>query len=668
MVDPRLVPRGPVLLFLLLAASVPALAGANPALSTYTNAREAHSVTVTEARRGHPVHVRVVVTYYDPYIDTRRSALFVHDSTGSLFIGVPKPLATPLIAGQLIEIAGYSDAGDFAPIAQETSIRVIGESEVPRVAPRVSLSRLMTGEFDGEWVEVEGVVHSVHEYGMNVNLLVAAGDGILSATTVKEAGADYQSLVDATVRIRANAAPVFNGKMQMTGARLFFPNMSQVKVVTPGARDPFAVPVVGVNRLLSYVPHTVYLRMTHVRGRVSLYWPGRFLCIEDSGRGLCVQTGEKTPVALGDLVDIAGFPAMNGLNPTLTDAVFRVRSRAQPRLAASVTAAQALHGEEDQKLVQIEGTLIGKDRAAGDPTMLLSAGKFVFPVVLPDSTWSGAPKSWDEGSVLRVAGICSVQLATNETPHEGLSVPGSFRILLRSPRDVTVLHKPSWWTSAHLFPLLAAFLVMTLCVLGWVIVLRNRVSEQSAVIQRHNQSLRELSLRDGLTGIANRRRFDETLEVELHHAAHSTAPISLLLVDIDHFKALNDRCGHQRGDECLIQVATALASASLRQGDLVARYGGEEFAVILPACDEESAMALGERLRMAVLDLAIPHAGAPPEYCVSISVGVATASSPMAGRTELIGLADAALYEAKRRGRNRTVISATVRKDEMSLG
>jgi diguanylate cyclase (GGDEF)-like protein len=79
-------------------------------------------------------------------------------------------------------------------------------------------------------------------------------------------------------------------------------------------------------------------------------------------------------------------------------------------------------------------------------------------------------------------------------------------------------------------------------------------------------------------------------------------------------------------------------------------------------------MALGERLRMAVLDLAIPHAGAPPEYCVSISVGVATASSPMAGRTELIGLADAALYEAKRRGRNRTVISATVRKDEMSLG
>jgi diguanylate cyclase (GGDEF)-like protein len=284
-------------------------------------------------------------------------------------------------------------------------------------------------------------------------------------------------------------------------------------------------------------------------------------------------------------------------------------------------------------------------------------------VVLPDRDWAKSIPVWAEDSVLRVTGICSVQLPTKETVREGLSVPSSFRILLRSPDDVTVLNGPPWWTANHVLPLLAAVLAITLCALGWVAVLRHRISEQAAVIQQQNATLKDLSFQDGLTGIANRRKFDETLEAEFERATRTSTPLSLLMLDIDHFKSLNDQYGHQCGDECLVRVANALKSTSLRAADLVARYGGEEFAVILPGCEEAGAIAVAESMRIAVLDLAITDANSPFNQSVSISVGAATIL-PGSGESAaaLVGMADAAMYDAKLSGRNRTCLTPTLAK------
>jgi diguanylate cyclase (GGDEF)-like protein len=624
-------------------------------LRTLTTARDAHSLTLEESARAYPVRLRAVVTYYDADIDARHPALFVHDSTGAIFIVVSAPPPTPFRPGTLIEVTGVSAPADFAPIVAKAGVRVIGESHLPVAAPRVSMTQLLTGRYDGQWVEIEGIVHSVREFGKNVSLEIAVGDGSLSATTLKEQGADYSGLIDAKVRIHANAAPVFNRNLQLTGVRLFFPNLEQLKIEEPAIADPFALPALPVDRLLRFTPNIAYRNRVHVRGRVSLQWPGRSLCIQDSARGLCVQTNQDTRLAEGELADLAGFPAIDGLTPTLTDATFRPAGRVQTLTASSVTAEQALGGEQDAKLVQIEGKLIGKDRAAKDPTMVLSSGRFLFPVVLPDRSWGRAMPVWEEGSTLRVTGICSVQVGAAETLREGLSIPASFRILLRSPEDVVVLQRPSWWSAAHLLPVLAAVLAISLCVLGWVAVLRHRVAEQTAVIREQNATLRNLSFHDGLTGIANRRTFDLTLEDEFEKASRSFTPVSLLIVDVDRFKALNDEYGHQRGDECLVRIAHALASVSPRSTDLVARYGGEEFAVILPGYEETAALALAERMRTAVLDLAIAQSGSPFNHCVSISVGAATAF-PASGTTSrsLIGMADWAVYQSKLLGRNRT--------------
>jgi len=171
------------------------------------------------------------------------------------------------------------------------------------------------------------------------------------------------------------------------------------------------------------------------------------------------------------------------------------------------------------------------------------------------------------------------------------------------------------------------------------------------------QQLRELSAIDGLTGIANRRRFDETLQREWLRLRRDQGPLSLIMLDLDHFKKFNDRYGHLAGDRCLQQVAGVLREASRRPGDLAARYGGEEFAVILPATDEPGARQLAERIRSGVAGLAVEHALADAGV-VTVSLGVATlVPQQSANPATLIDCADRALYQAKERGRNQVAVA-----------
>ena len=166
-------------------------------------------------------------------------------------------------------------------------------------------------------------------------------------------------------------------------------------------------------------------------------------------------------------------------------------------------------------------------------------------------------------------------------------------------------------------------------------------------------ALKTLASIDGLTGLANRRAFDIRLDEECRRAQRLGGAVSLLMIDIDHFKAFNDTFGHQGGDDCLKQIAKVIGGELLRPGDLAARYGGEEFGVIMPATPSHGAAVVGERLRHAVEALAISHPSSPLGL-VTLSVGTATAGGADAAHpAALVASADAALYRAKRDGRNR---------------
>ncbi len=206
-------------------------------------------------------------------------------------------------------------------------------------------------------------------------------------------------------------------------------------------------------------------------------------------------------------------------------------------------------------------------------------------------------------------------------------------------------------------------------------VVRARVSMHLR-LKAQSDLLRSLNNLDPLTGIANRRALEEALDDEWRRAARRGHPISLLMIDVDHFKPYNDHYGHRQGDECLKQVAGAIDGAVNRAGDLVARYGGEEFCALLAGGASQEAAAVGEKIRLAVAELRLPHTTSGTAPYVTLSIGAATADARMPSRSggdeaasgaeaaggdparALLERADRALYAAKHGGRNRVRVDA----------
>jgi diguanylate cyclase (GGDEF)-like protein len=619
-------------------------------LPTLTTARQAHSLSSTEAVRAYPVHLRGVVTYFDPDYGTGIAATFIHDASGGIYVEQTSKQAKELFVGALVDVRGVSAPGGFGPIVKYPQIRVLGRAPLPPHPPRVSLAVLKTGAYDAQWVEVEGSVHQLIEYAHAVVLDLEMKDGLIGIIMIKDPHTTYSNLVGAQVRIHANAAPTMNADGQMIGVHLQAPNLSTLQVLEPAPSDPFAGPYIPVSQLLQWGHFSTPMHRVHLRGTVTLQWPGSLLCIRDATRGICAQTNQVTPVAVGDLVDVAGFVETDNNAPVITDAVFRSAGNNQPIAPKPATVEEILHGGSGSELIQIDGLLIGYDLASSEVTLQLSTGDAVFPAILPKSLAGAGVSAWKIGSRLRVTGICSVRIIdVQSNVRAGVAVNESFRVLMRSPADVVVLERPTWWTPGHILVLLAIALVAAISVLAWVIVLRRRVEQQTFLLRESEERFRHMALHDALTGLATRLLLDDRLTAAVEAAKRHKTGLAVLMVDIDRFKQTNDNYGHQAGDEVLRMTAHRLLRA-VRKSDTVARMGGDEFIVLLsdqrnPRMAEEIAANI-----VAVLAGAVLFAGG--EVPVSASVGVCTAFGADLDVDFLLKNADAALYQAKANGRN----------------
>jgi signal transduction histidine kinase/CheY-like chemotaxis protein len=279
----------------------------------------------------------------------------------------------------------------------------------------------------------------------------------------------------------------------MTGAYLLFPNRAQVIVEEPEPFRPFTLPISSVSGLLRFSPKPASNHRVHIRGIVTLAWPGRMLCIRDGLQGLCAQTDQTTPLTPGELVDVIGFPITGAFTATLSYATYEATGFHQPVPSAAVTADQALLGNHDAELVELEGQLVGQDETASDPSIVLSSQNHLFSAVLPAQSRAQLP-AWRKGTTFKIIGICSVKSPSERAGilWDGFSSPGSFRILLRSQQDLVVIKSPSWWTPSHAISMLGLAALLTLAVLAWVFVLRKRVDEQTHVIRQQLQEAAKL--------------------------------------------------------------------------------------------------------------------------------------------------------------------------------
>jgi diguanylate cyclase (GGDEF)-like protein len=235
--------------------------------------------------------------------------------------------------------------------------------------------------------------------------------------------------------------------------------------------------------------------------------------------------------------------------------------------------------------------------------------------------------------------------------------------LASAPIEVPVEVVATWWQ--RLSVRLGMLAVVALAIAGLLrrrqrlllaekAALERAVAERTTDLAAANERLAQLSRQDPLTGVGNRRRFDEGLDEEWRRATRQRTPLGLLLLDVDCFKAYNDALGHLAGDECLRRVAAEVAAAQTRAGELVARYGGEEFAVLMPGASREGAMAAARNVRQRVAALALPHPRSTAAAWVTVSVGVGWAQPERGGfPADLVARADDGLYRAKQAGRDR---------------
>jgi hypothetical protein len=235
----------------------------------------------------------------------------------------------------------------------------------------------------------------------------------------------------------------------------------------------------------------------------------------------------------GVLVDLTGFPGRDNFHVTLSDVPVRQAGGGFPVSAKDISADEPFHGDHTGELVTVDGRLIGTTQVMGNPALLLSTGQVAFTAVLPDAAVSpdadpnqeSSPMpAWVEGSTVRVTGVFSSVIDADQVArHQGIFRLESFQIFLRSPHDVAVLKTPSWWTGSHALLVLSLVASLTLAVLGWVVVLRHRVAEQTFVIRRSEEKFRQLARHDSLTGLFMRTVLPEALDLAVEIArAHRT--------------------------------------------------------------------------------------------------------------------------------------------------
>lgn len=436
-------------------------------------------LTVEEASEHRRVRLRGVVTFYEENFFSR----FIQDDTAGIYLSDAGLPVIHLLPGQYVEVRGFTEPGEYAPIIVPQSITVIGAEAMPE-PKQVTYDQLASGIDDSQFVEITGTVRSVEPLQDASRLYmmeIATGSGRLTVYARALPVSRIQDMVDSTVRVRGVCATKFNHQRQLFAVRLMVPRLEDLTVVTPAPRDPFAAPVRTIDSILQFNPKESYDHRIKVAGTVIYFDPGKTIFLQDGDHGMEVQIKEHAPLALGDRVEALGFVTQGNYTPSMQDAIYRQVSAGQPIQPASLTPDQALMGTHDCQLVQLTGTLL--DRAVGgtEKYLVIQNDGFIFHVYLNQPQEGDPFIGLQNGSHISVTGICRID------PGDWLAGETwrakSFWIELRSIKDIAVLEVPSWWTLRRVLWMVVMVSIVALAAFGWVVVLRRQVAERGRQLE-----------------------------------------------------------------------------------------------------------------------------------------------------------------------------------------
>jgi signal transduction histidine kinase len=436
----------------------------------------------------------------------------VQDDTGGIEVNVNPMAPQQQTLGDYIEVEGLGswEIG-HGPILRPNRIVVLGKGKLPR-AQFASYSLLASGKGVDQWVDTEAVVRSTD----GSHLLLNCDGQELMATIRRAPAPTVEGLVDATIRVRGVAITASDDRGRVQGIHLVIPSLEDVDIEKP-AEDPFALPIHKIGGLLDLADTTKLVHRVRIEGVLTLKEDQKYFVQDPTGSAVALPKQEvvlnsrdgeanwvfwRSPtrisllqdqrLALGDKVDIVGFPEMRGYSLLLTEALVRKIERAGNVQAVKTDVREISSGKFDATLVSLDALCMREDLLGSHLVLMLQSGQTMFRGFLP--TNQPISSAVAPGSHVQVTGVCEME----SVPYAelGKSVP-SFTLMLRSADDVTLLERPSWWTLKRTLTLSAALVVMLAITAAWIRMLRSQVGERTKQleeeIEEHKQTEHNLA-------------------------------------------------------------------------------------------------------------------------------------------------------------------------------
>ena len=446
-----------------------------------TDARTLHDLP-SELASGQRVHLTGVITYYD----AAERILFLQDAFGGVYIETDKTY--PVKTGDRVSVEGYAAGSYRSEVALDPVISVLSPG-LPLPAPRMNYASLASGNFDCKLATVRGTVRAInleqHQYApilhLDVNLPGGQIEVYLPATAfdgskpMDYAGTSGKSLLDTTIEVTGVVGGAFDTKSQLTGIILYAQQASKIRVIHPAALSALQLPLTSMDNVFQSRRNLDTSSRLRVRGVLTYYKKADSAVLEEAGKSIFVLTRETKDLHIGDIVDATGFASDQEYGPSLRQAELFDTGHRGTILPKETTYDEAISGLYSDNLISLVGTVVSELHGTNLETIVMDVGGHL--VTGRVESLSRLP-DFRVGTRVRLTGICRI------VPGGPWRAPMLFHIAMRSKDDIAMLSAPSWWTIQRMVALIGALIFFMVMGAAWGMLLRRRVRQQTARIER----------------------------------------------------------------------------------------------------------------------------------------------------------------------------------------